>query len=125
MFTIKKGICTNMEIAKFIFARIMPLFGLKVFSEILIFIPSQNQFFRGILEPACLSVCVQNTTFCQSAGGGIKSHSVTALVKFKHDQRPYIQGKKQLQPSVGTCMRCSCFRLGFTSSQQECFISPR
>ena len=27
-----------------------------------------------------VSVCVQNTTFCQSAGGGIRSHSVTALV---------------------------------------------
>ena len=28
----------------------------------------------------CVSVFVQNTTSCQSAGGGIKSHSVTALV---------------------------------------------
>ena len=27
-----------------------------------------------------VSVYVQNTTFCQCAGGGIKSHSVTALV---------------------------------------------
>ena len=26
------------------------------------------------------SVCVQNTSVCQSAGGGIKSHLVTALV---------------------------------------------
>ena len=38
---------------------------------------------EGVLESACLairvSVCVQNT-FCQSAGRGIKSHSVTALV---------------------------------------------
>ena len=25
----------------------------------------------------CVSVCVQNTDFCQSAGGGVKSHSVT------------------------------------------------
>ena len=41
-----------------------------------------NVFGGGILESACLSVCpsVQNTTFCQSAGGGIKLHSVTALV---------------------------------------------
>ena len=45
--------------------------------------------FWGILESACLSVRprvhvsigVQNATFCQSAGGGIKSHSVTVLVK--------------------------------------------
>ena len=44
--------------------------------------------FGDILEPTCLSVivfvhvslCIQNTTLCQSAGGGIKSHSVTALV---------------------------------------------
>ena len=26
------------------------------------------------------SVCVQNTSFCQRAGGGVKSHLVTALV---------------------------------------------
>ena len=40
--------------------------------------------FRGKLESACLSihvfVCVQNTSVCQSAGGGIKSHLVTAQV---------------------------------------------
>ena len=45
-----------------------------------IFIRLQNEC---ILEPAKLSVrpCVHvpNTTLCQSAGGGIKSHSVTAL----------------------------------------------
>ena len=46
------------------------------------------KIFRGKLESACLSihvsvcqsVCVQNTSVCQSAGGGIKSHLVTALV---------------------------------------------
>ena len=27
-----------------------------------------------------VSACVQNTTFCQSTGGAIKSHPVTALV---------------------------------------------
>ena len=27
-----------------------------------------------------VSVCVQNTSVCQSAGGGIQSHLVTALV---------------------------------------------
>ena len=46
--------------------------------------------FRGKLESACLSihvsacqsVCVQNTSVCQSAGGRITSHLVTALVFF-------------------------------------------
>ena len=42
--------------------------------------------FRGKQESACLSihvsVCVLNTSVCQSAGGGIKSHLVTALVFF-------------------------------------------
>ena len=48
------------------------------------------EVFRGKLESACLSihvsicqsVCVQNTSVCQSPGGGIicKSHLVTALV---------------------------------------------
>ena len=31
-------------------------------------------------QPVCPSVCVQNIGFCQSAGGDIKSHLVTALV---------------------------------------------
>ena len=51
-------------------------------------LPRKTNVFGGILESACLSVClsvhvsvcVQNTRFCQSAGGGIKSHLVTALV---------------------------------------------
>ena len=34
----------------------------------------------GIILSVHVSVCVQNTTFCGSAGGGIKAHSVTALV---------------------------------------------
>ena len=55
--------------------------------------PDQNfdiytpEYFLDILESAYLSaclfrvsICVQNTTFCESAGGGIKSHSVTAVV---------------------------------------------
>ena len=46
--------------------------------------PRKTNVFGGILESACLSVhvsvCVQNTSFCQRAGGGIKSHLVTALV---------------------------------------------
>ena len=40
--------------------------------------------FWGILESACPSVresvSIQNTTLCQSASGGIKSNSLTALV---------------------------------------------
>ena len=28
----------------------------------------------------CQTICVQNTSVCQSTGGGIKSHSVTVLV---------------------------------------------
>ena len=31
-------------------------------------------------QPVCPSMRVQNTYFCQSAGRGIKSHLVTALV---------------------------------------------
>ena len=46
--------------------------------------PTKQMFSGDILKSACLSdhgsVCVQNTTFCQSAGWGIKSHSVTALI---------------------------------------------
>ena len=57
----------------------------KIFKIISIFIPPQNKCFRGYtgINPcvrAC--VCVQNIIFCQSAGGGIKSHLVTALVFF-------------------------------------------
>ena len=44
-------------------------------------------YFGGILESTCASihasVCIQNTSFYQSADGGIKSHLVTALVNFK------------------------------------------
>ena len=55
-----------------------------------IIIPPQNKCFADIYwnKPVCLSVCpsvlvfvcVQNTTFCQSTGGSIKSHLVTVLV---------------------------------------------
>ena len=34
-------------------------------------------------QPVCVSVFVQKTAFCQRAGGGIESHSVTALVSPK------------------------------------------
>ena len=51
---------------------------------IIIFPPEKMTVFVGILSSACLSVyvsiCVQNTNFCQSAGGGSKSHLVTAIV---------------------------------------------
>ena len=55
-------------------------------------VPPTKNIFSGILESACLSicvaippcvymsVCVQKPTFCQMTGGGIKSHSVTAIV---------------------------------------------
>ena len=48
-----------------------------------------NEYFRDIPESACLSVCVsvcaQNTSFCQSTGGGFKSHLPTALVSATFD----------------------------------------
>ena len=49
-----------------------------------IIIPFKMNVFRGgIGKSACLSVsvCVQNTSFCQSARGDIKSNLVTALVQ--------------------------------------------
>ena len=56
---------------------------------IVIIISPQNERFwgifvlQGILESASLSVhlsiCVQNTSFCQSTSTGIESHLVTAL----------------------------------------------
>ena len=57
--------------------------------------------FRGKLESACLSihvsvcqsVCVQNTSVCHSAGGGIKSHLVTALVCFAPDIFVLVQSR--------------------------------
>ena len=36
----------------------------------------------SILMSIRVSICVQNTSFCKSAGRGIKSHLVTALVHF-------------------------------------------
>ena len=35
---------------------------------------------RPVCPSICVSICVQNTSFCQSAGGGIKSHLLTAQV---------------------------------------------
>ena len=39
-----------------------------------------DQYFQSVYPAVDMSVCVQNTTFPRSAGGGIKSHLVTALV---------------------------------------------
>ena len=65
-------------------------FGLAIFDnlEVLVMaLPSLYPTNKCMLESACLSVCpsvlsvcVQNTRFCQSAGRGIKSYLVTALV---------------------------------------------
>ena len=41
----------------------------------------QKECFWGYTTiTVCVSVCVPNTSSCQGAGGGIKSHLVTALV---------------------------------------------
>ena len=58
--------------------------------------------FSGVYwnQPVCLSVCGQSNTFCQNTGGGIKSHSVTALVYFKsvgETQQPQAQEEKEKQ----------------------------
>ena len=51
--------------------------------NMLIFLyPCNTNVFGGKLESACLSICVENTSFCQSSGEGIKSHLMTALVSF-------------------------------------------
>ena len=43
MFTIKRGLCTNKgDNTKFIFARIMPLFGLKILVKFLFFNTPNN-----------------------------------------------------------------------------------
>ena len=51
------------------------------------YIPAKRMF-SGVYwnQPVCLSVsvsiCLQNASFCQSAGGGITSHLVRALISF-------------------------------------------
>ena len=54
-----------------------------------VFMPLQNKCFRGytgislyVLVSVGVSICTQNTSFCQSTYMGIKSHLVTALVLF-------------------------------------------
>ena len=58
----------------FLNAEIQHLPGIDIYT------PAKQMFsgYTGISQSVCLSVCVQNTTFCRSAG--FKSHLVTALV---------------------------------------------
>ena len=44
------------------------------------FIALQNEWNQPVPVSICGSVCLQNNSFCQSAGGGIKLHLVTAVV---------------------------------------------
>ena len=60
------------------------MFSFSSLATFLIFIPPQNDCFLGYTRISlyvCVSVFVQNTTFCQSAGEGIKSHTVTVLLQ--------------------------------------------
>ena len=41
-----------------------------------------DQYFQSVYPAVDMSVCVQNTTFPRSAGGGFKSHLVTALPSY-------------------------------------------
>ena len=56
----------------------------------------------------CVSVCVQNYAFCQSAGRGIESHSVTALVLFwnyaKLSFQVLLYHEKKIMSSVDLCV---------------------
>ena len=54
-------------------------------------------------------VCVQNTAFCQSAGEGIKSHSVTALVilHFEKD-KSFSHNAVFLPQYLYMCVNISC-----------------
>ena len=78
-------------------SRVIPLwwnwhrsFQVDTFSNSFSYTPAKWMFFRGggvvILESVrqCVhvSVCIQNTTFCQSFGRGVKSLSETALVQY-------------------------------------------
>ena len=86
--------------------RSMTIVDIRKFAQLVspptVFCFHKTDVFRGIRESLCvsprqcfrMSVCVQNTSFCQSAGGGIKSHLVTALglsqrvVDLNHWTRP-------------------------------------
>ena len=56
-------------------------------SVFLYYVPAKRMFFvgcSGISLSFCPSMClsVQNVSFCQSTGGDIKSHLLTALQSF-------------------------------------------
>ena len=57
-----------------------------LYSMVIELLSPTKQMFSGVYwnHPVCwsihVSVCVQNTKFCQSASGGIKSDLVTVLV---------------------------------------------
>ena len=60
---------------------------LSIWVRVNYFIPPQNKCFRGytgislsVCPRTCVSVCVQNISFCKSTGMDIKSHSVIVLV---------------------------------------------
>ena len=67
----------------------------------------EKRMFSGVYwnQPVCpsvcvsvrVSVCVQNTSFCQTAGGGIKPHLVTALVFFFVSNFLCIRGKSYIK----------------------------
>ena len=72
------------------------------------FIPLQNKCFSGytgislsvhsyVHVSACMSACVQNTSFFQSTGGGIELHLVTALV---NHVLPMLQGSSILEHRI-------------------------
>ena len=79
--------------------------------------PHRINVFRSILEShcpsvwssVCLSMCwsvYKNTSFCQNAGGGIKSHLVTALVFSSTGRRPasLCHGLWSVHASVCPCV---------------------
>ena len=63
-------------------------------SPVIFITPPKNRMFLEVYwnQPVCPSVCVQYTSVYQSAGRGIQSHLVTALVSFwqrKSDPMPF------------------------------------
>ena len=101
---------------------------IPIFVNISLLYCGKMKVFRGKLESACLSihvsVCqsVQNTSVCQSAGRGIKSHLVTALVypiwhlflaPLAVGKRAYVMARcpSCFRPSVRLFMRPSVCKL--------------
>ena len=87
------------------------------------FIPRKTNVFGGMLESACLSVgmslYVQNTNFCQSAGRVTKSHSVTALIFLV-----ILLHSKQISPTVVNIqmkfVELVCYHLSHNKSLNLC-----